>query len=176
MADSYASLEQGLKLGLSDLFGNERVVATLDRSSRDRLVEAGRRAVHLAIAPFLWDEKLGQMLDTGEVTDRLGVSRQAVAKAVDAGRLIALPAGKTRRFPIWQFSFTDHLEIRPQVAELVAAFREVYPEVHPLQIAGWARTPQPELDGISPEVWLDEAGDLEPALVAARRTASALAQ
>src|SRR6516225_9104299 len=105
MADSYASLEQGLKLGLSDVFGNERVVATLDRSSQDRLVEAGRRAVHLAIAPFLWDEKLGQMLDTGEVTDRLGVTRQAVAKAVDAGRLIALPAGNTRRFPIWQFSF-----------------------------------------------------------------------
>jgi hypothetical protein len=116
------------------------------------------------------------MLDTGEVTDRLDVTRQAVAKAVAAGRLIALPAGNTRQFPVWQFNFAAETQIRPVVSEIVRAFREVYPEVRPQHIATWAMTDQPELGGAMPAEWLDKAGDRDALLVAARRAAYALAQ
>lgn len=151
MGEPYATaLMDGLNQGLSDLFADKRMVNALGRRSHEELFEAGRRAVQLAMAPFVWDDKLGPMLDTGEVCERLDVTRQAVAKAVQAGRLIALPAGNTRHFPLWQFSFTEKAEIRPQVADIIAAFREVYPEVRPLQIAGWAMTPQPELDDETP--------------------------
>jgi hypothetical protein len=176
VADFYAQLEEGFRRGLFDLDDDGRVVAILQQRSPEELVQAGRLAAQLAVARFLWDAKLGPMLETGEVIDRLGISRQAVAKAVDAGRLIALPAGKTRRFPVWQFNFGDRVEIRPAVAEIIAAFREVYPEVRPLQIASWAMTAQPELKEMTPAVWLDRAEDLDPLLVAAQRAAWGLAQ
>jgi hypothetical protein len=169
-------LQEGLQQGLADLHDDKRFFVVLERRSPDQLFEAGRVAVRLALAPFLWDDKLGAMLDTTEVTERLGVTRQAVAKAVDAGRLIALPAGNTRHFPVWQFNFGDQTEIRPQVAQVVAAFREVYPDVRPLHIASWAMTSQPELEDTTPAAWLDSAGALEPLLQAAERAAWALEQ
>jgi hypothetical protein len=175
MADSVSYLEEGLKQGLWDL-QEEDVFSTLEQRRPDELVEAGRRAVHLAVARFLWDERLGPMLDTGQVCQQLGVTRQAVAKAVGASRLVALPAGNTRRFPVWQFSFAERTEIRPQVAQIIAAFREIYPDVRPLHIASWAMTVQPELDNATPAAWLDRAGAMEPLLQAAERAAWALAQ
>lgn len=176
MADPFSQIEAGVEQGLAELFDNASVVAVLGRRGGDELFEAGRRAVQLAVSPIVWSERLGPMLDTAQVCKWLGVTRQAVAKAVDTGRLMALPAGKYRRFPAWQFSFANKTAIRGEVAELLAAFREVYPDIRPLQIASWAMTAQPELAGSTPAAWLTEAGAVEPLLDAARRTAVALAQ
>jgi hypothetical protein len=104
-----------------------RGTGLLDRFDPDQLAERARQAVHAGLASFVWEERLGPALETGQVCQELGVSRQAVAKAVVAGRLVALPAGRGRRFPVWQFRlqpvrFGDlgaHLE--------VVAFRRVYP-------------------------------------------------
>ena len=116
------------------------------------------------------------MLDTSQVYKLLGVTRQAVAKAVDSGRLLAIPAGKSRQFPAWQFSFAGRTAVRPEVSEVLSGFRAVSPDVRPLQVASWAMTGQPELEGSTPARWLEVAGPLEPVLLSARRTAAALAQ
>jgi hypothetical protein len=176
MADPLSQVEAGIKQGLSDVFNNETLVALLDRRTEEELFEAGRRAVQLAVSPLIWSERLGPMLDTSQVYEQLAVTRQAVAKAVDAGRLLAIPAGKSRQFPAWQFTFGDGVTIRAEVAEVLAAFREVYPETGPLQIASWAMTAQPELEGATPASWLDEARPLKPVLLSARRAAAALSQ
>ena len=176
MADPFSQIEAGLKQGLAEMFDNQSVVAVLDRRGEEELFEAGRRAVQLAVSPILWSERLGPMLGTAQVCERLGITRQAVAKAVDSRRLLALPAGKSRQFPAWQFIFADKTAIRGEVADLLAAFREVYPDIRPLQIASWAMTPQPELNASTPSAWLAGARELEPLLDAARRTAAALAQ
>lgn len=176
MADSFSQLEAGLKHGLSEVFNNENLVALLDPRSEEELFEAGRRAVQLAVSPLIWSERLGPMLETPQVCEQLGVTRQAVAKAVDSGRLLAIPAGKTRQFPAWQFNFAHRPAIRPEVSEVLAEFRDIYPEVRPLQVASWATTGQIELEGSAPARWLEDARPLEPILVSARRTAAALAQ
>lgn len=176
MADPLSQVEAGLKQGLSDVFSNETLVALLDCRSEHELFEAGRRAVQLAVSPLIWSERLGPMLDTSQVYEQLSVSRQAVAKAVDAGRLLAIPAGKSRQFPAWQFTFGDSVTVRAEVAEVLAAFREVYPDARPLQIASWAMTAQPELEESTPAGWLDEARPLGPLLLSAQRAAAALIQ
>lgn len=177
MADAYAALEEGLKVGLSEAVALlDQEPSFLERHSWDDLVEVGRRSVHLAVAPILWDQRLGPMLDTAEVCDRLGVTRQAVAKAVAAGRLLALPAGRTRRFPLWQFRVGERFEIRSEVGEILSLFRHFFPEVRGLQVASWAMTSQPELDGSTPATWLETGRPFQPVGDAARRAAAALAQ
>lgn len=176
MAHPASELEAGLKEGVAEVLDSEELVALLDQRSKGELFEAGRRAVQLAVSPLIWEQRLGPMLDTAHVWERLGVSRQAVAKAVDAGRLVGIRSGKSRRFPVWQFAFGDQVAIRPQVGEILTAFRGAYPDVTPLQVASWAMTVQPELDGSTPSRWLEEAKPLEPVLLAARRAAAALAQ
>jgi hypothetical protein len=182
MADSHDLLLKGIYQGLDEIFGNEEIIEVLSRRDPEDLIEVGRSAARLAVAPLLWDARLGAMLDTGQVTERLGKSRQAVAKDVDARRLIAIPAARTRRFPVWQFNFfgnnapNSKAEIRPAVAQIVGAFQEIYPAADAHQIAAWAMTPQPELDGETPAQWLDKAEDLGPVLDAASRAAYALAQ
>jgi excisionase family DNA binding protein len=182
MADALAAqedlLEEGFRQCLHLLLDklDARGVKVLEQRSSAELFEVGQRAAQLALALFVEDSRLGPMLETGEVCEQLGVTRQAVAKAVDAGRLIALPAGRTRRFPAWQFAFGAETQIRHEVAEIVTAFQEGYPEVRPNHIASWAMTSQPELKDMTPSAWLEEAGPREPLLDAARRAGWALAQ
>jgi hypothetical protein len=176
MADPVSQVEAGLKQGLSDVFNNETLVALLERRTEEELFEAGRRAVQLAVSPLIWSQRLGPMLDTSLVYEQLTVTRQAVAKAVEAGRLLAIPAGKSRQFPAWQFTFGDSVTIRTEVAEVLAAFREVYPDARPLQIASWAMTAQRELEEYTPAAWLDEARPLGPLLLSSQRAAAALIQ
>lgn len=176
MADAISELEAGLKEALAELSSDSALTVLLGQRPEAELFEAGRRAVQVAVSPLIWSERLGPMLDTAKVSERLGVTRQALAKAVTSGRMLAVPAGKSRRFPVWQFNFADQVVVRPEVAELLAAFRSIYPEVRPLQVASWAMTPQPELDGATPARWLETAGPLGPLISSAKRTAAALAQ
>lgn len=177
MADSYSALEEGLKVGLYEAVEDLQSTGLLDRIDPDQLAERARQAVHAALASFVWEERLGPALETGQVCQELGVSRQAVAKAVVAGRLVALPAGRSRRFPVWQFRMQPgRFEMRAEVAEVVGAFRRTYPEVTAVQIAAWARTTQPELDGATPAEWLERERPAHPVVLAAERAASALAQ
>lgn len=176
MSDAVDYLSEGLQRGLLELSAENETIGQLEKRDEEELREAGRRAVHLAAAPLLWAERLGPTLSTAEVCQALDNSRQAVAKAIDAGRLIAIPAGRTRQFPIWQFNFSDPATVRGEVADLLRTFRAAYAEIRPLQIASWAMTSQPELDGTTPATWLERALPLEPLLLSARRTAAALAQ
>ncbi len=156
---------------------SDELVAVIERFDEDRLREAGQQAVLLAVASLLWNDRLGATWTTSEVRERLGVTRQAVAKAVDAGKLIGISAGNTRRFPVWQFSTAaNKVRINDWVAPIIARFREVYPDVQPVQIASWAMTHQPELDGGTPSEWMTSDKPVEPVLLAAERTATALAQ
>lgn len=177
MADAYSVIEDGLRAGLAevvDQLGPEQEL--LDRYGWEGLFEIGKRAAQMITAPILWDQRLGPMMDTAQVCELLGVSRQAVAKKVAAGQLLALPAGRTRRFPTWQFHLGAHTEVRVEVAAILTAFRDTYPDLRPYQVAAWAMTPQPELGGDTPARWLEAARPPESLVTAARRAGAALAQ
>lgn len=132
----------------------------------------GRRAALLAVAETVWHDRLGPLLDVGEVKTLLGVgTRQAVHDLARRGRLLALPgrAGRTA-YPAFQFRHSGRpYEVLPK---LLKCFHDA--SVRPHTLAAWFATPQGSLGGLTPVAWME--GERDPALLleAARRTAARL--
>lgn len=181
MADALASLKEGLERGLSEIVELHGVEldAAIDEGDLESVREIGRRAAALAASSLLWQHRVGgQLVDTAWVCEHLNVTRQAVAKKVATGQLIALPGGRSRQYPTWQFTAAIDTPalVLADVPRIIAAFREVYPDTTPVQIAAWANKVQPELEGRTPADWIDTGQPPEPLVLAARRAAAALAQ
>lgn len=82
----------------------------------------GRRAALLAASGLLWERKIGRLLSAGEVSELLGVSKQAVSQQVKAGSLLALPVGRRGYgFPHWQFG--PNGQPLPGLTGVLRAFR-----------------------------------------------------
>jgi hypothetical protein len=135
---------------------------------------AVRRAARLAVAEQAWAERLGTLLDTRDVVELLGVSKQRVSALARDHRLIALSQGGRMRFPAWQFATND-----PEDREaLAAAHHELVGtgSVSPWTAASWFQQEHPELDARDPVSFVREDGDRTRLLAAARRDAARLAQ
>jgi hypothetical protein len=102
----------------------------------------------------------------GSVAD-ISVPRKSMPDEAFAGTLLAA-------------SDSVHLELADWPSEalgvVLAAFRDVCSDIDPRLIASWAMTPQPELDGHSPTIWIGEGRSTERVILAAQRAAAALAQ
>ena len=119
---------------------------------------------------------MGEKLNTTQVAELLGVSRQALAKRQISGSLLGLPGRGTTWYPAWQFDIETQ-SIRPEVSDLIAAFREHLSDTDPHTIASWASTPQDEdLDGHTPIQWLQSRLDSDQLVTAAHRAAFWLSQ
>jgi Helix-turn-helix domain len=115
-----------------------------------------------------------ELLNTRDVLELLGVSKQRVSALARDHRLIALPQGARMRFPAWQFSTTD-----PQDREALAAAhleRVSSGHVSPSTAASWFQEEHPELDARDPVSYLRDGGDRTHLLTVASRDAARLAQ
>lgn len=140
-----------------------RAVLGEPRSFAERAVEAS------APLPSPWDELVGPFLRSEGVQARLGISRQAVAAKAARRRLLrTITADGEHLYPLWQF---DRSGLVPGLAEILAVFPER--SVDGWTVAGWLRTPDPDLDESPLGALL--RGDLDRVRVAARTAASALA-
>jgi hypothetical protein len=151
--------------------------ALLDDLLPEKARDYGLRAARVAVAPIIWSQAVGERLDTGQAMELLGVTRQALAKRVQAGSLLGLPGRGTTYYPTWQFDF-DRCEVRPITRQILAAFAEEVERPDPYAVAAWATTPQDEdLDGFSPAEWIVKDGDRDERVLveAARRAAARLA-
>jgi hypothetical protein len=115
--------------GLRDGF-NERLGGLLERHDEllsDLSYEAakalGAQGADAAVAPLIWAAAVGDRWPTSTVTEFLHVTRQALHKRLAKGTILGLPGNGTTWFPVWQFD-VDAREVRPTVAEVIAAFRE----------------------------------------------------
>lgn len=130
---------------------------------------AVRRAARLAVAEQAWEERLGELLDTRDVVDVLGVSRQRVSKLVAEHRLIALPHAGRPRFPAWQFAAPSG-----EARDLLAASHQALVDtggLSPWSAASWFQAGHPELDGEDPVGFLRAGGEHGRILRAAERDA-----
>ncbi|MBE2316662.1 DNA-binding protein [Solirubrobacter sp. CPCC 204708] len=101
---------------------------------------------------------LADALTRQQAAELLGISPQAVSKRHAAGSLVALARGREQHFPAWQFHEGATL---PGLAEVIAA----YPG-GALSLSTWATTPNPDLEGRSPERTLTRRGGVEQVLAA----------
>lgn len=150
--------------------------ADLEKLDPDEARAMGRRAAESALAAARWSQVVGDRLNTTAVADLLGISRQALAKRQAAGSLLGLPGNGTTWYPTWQFDLLAR-KVRPEVRQVIGAFRDRLDEVEPMAIASWAATDQAEdLDGLSPREWIKSGRDAQRLRTAADRAASRLSQ
>ncbi len=166
------ALQEGFTGRLATLV--DRHPEAVGQLDRDAARELGARGAEAALAPLIWAAAVGERWPTTMVTEFLSVTRQALHKRVVNGTALGLPGRGTTLFPVWQFDLGSH-EVRPVVAEVIAAFRDELGPVEPLLIASWATTDQPEL-GMAPEEWLEKDKDPTELARIARRAATELAR
>ena len=123
---------------------------------------AGHRA-HLAVTAFTPDE----------VATGLGVSASRVRQKRLARALWAISDGQTWVFPVLQFETGDNGGPTRQIRGLDQVFQALPADLHPVAVAGFLRTPQPDLfhrRPMTPVEWLRDGGDVDQAVTAAANT------
>jgi hypothetical protein len=128
----------------------------------------------VVLAGDAWGRALGELLTSAEARILLGgISREALRKRVLSGSVIALrDDADLIRYPRWQFDAANSV---PFAA--IKKLNEIFGEagLEPWTIAAFATAPQVELDDQTPVDAFADA-DLEPLLLAARRTVADLAR
>lgn len=155
---------------LGDRFAAEVAALVDDQDLDDEVI---RRAARLAVAEQAWQQRLGTLLQTRDVVELLGVSRQRVSTLAGEHRLIALATERSGiRYPAWQFKLTP-----VQRARAATAHRLLVDEGHvsPWTAASWLMTRHEDIDAGDPAAAI-AAGDVEQVLAAARRDAWRLSQ
>lgn len=112
----------------------------------------GRVAANMAVADG--------SLTTAQVAELLGRAEANVRRSRLNGDLYApepSAAGRTLRFPRWQFS--DGGRVTPGLRQVLAAL-PVY--LHPLSVEKFMTDGNDELDGQSPVQWLTGGGPVDP--------------
>ncbi|CAN5725838.1 hypothetical protein BH24ACT5_BH24ACT5_04890 [soil metagenome] len=165
---------------LATAFADGVGTLTLDDSAGDEVIEAARQAGHRFAATRRWAQVVGDRLDTTALRAALGLSRQALAKRVEAGTIIAVPGTGTTWYPTWQFHPApdgDRLEVRPIISVLLRRFRDALgADTAGPNVVSWAATEQPELDHTTPQAWIRAGGADDVVVLAAERAAAALAR
>lgn len=176
MGDALKWIEEGFDQELGSILASRlEANVCLDTLGDHEALELGRRGAREALAPLLWKTLAGDVLDTTQVGELLDVTRQAINKRIRHHSLLALPGKRTTYFPTWQFDF-DRREIRPVVKDLLQVFVAALGDLDPFVVTSWARSPQhDELDGMTPQEWIDKGGDDAPLKLSAERAAAALA-
>jgi hypothetical protein len=141
---------------LANILSAPEVSATLPS---DDPLSAARLRGTIAKTQLLSAE--GGCIPTKEVKVILGISEQAIDKRRRAGKLIALPAGRSYVFPRWQFTLGSTLP------GLEAVLQRLAGQINdPWMQAAWMLNPNLQLGGKSPLVQL-KRGHLEAVLQAA---------
>lgn len=163
MADSLEHLKEGFADALNDV-PQDIIVNLPPEVAR----ELGRDAARSVVAPLVWRDRLGETLNTTQVATYLKLSRQALAKRMQAGTILGLPGRGTTLYPVWQFKPRLD-EVRDEAREILKIFADEPGGLNPYTVAAWMRTSSEDLHGLTPEEWLREKHDPEPVYDAARR-------
>ena len=107
---------RSLAVSIAALSARDLKEAANQETDIDVLMEALRRALaknanHAALSQLQLTTRMqallkveGGSIKVGEVQKILGISRQAIARRREQGKLLALPLSRTFLFPAWQFS------------------------------------------------------------------------
>jgi hypothetical protein len=134
---------------------------------REAFVAAGTEiaghTAHLAVTAFTAEE----------VATGLGISASRVRQKRLAGEMWAISDGQTWVFPVLQFETGDNNGPTRQIRGLDRVFKALPADLHPAAVAGFLRTPQPDLfhgRPVTPIEWLRDGGDVDQAIDAASNT------
>lgn len=119
---------------------------------------------------------LGRLISTAytanDVAAGLGISQSRVRQRRLSGELWAIADGATWLFPVLQFERDANGGPTRQIRGLGEVFPALPDDLHPVAIAGFLHTPQPDLEvngrPVAPLEWLRSGGDVAAVLTAAQ--------
>lgn len=133
----------------------------------DLAAEMSRLIKAMVAAPPTLVELVGPVCATGQAVAWLGVSRQALNKAVGERRVVAVRSSDGKWFyPTWQFSRTGVGS--DKIAPVLDRLRSTMDEA---AAAAWFIHPNPQLDGQTPVEWMAADGSREALYSAAKAAA-----
>lgn len=95
---------------------------------------------------------VGPLCSTADLSDWLGVSRQAINKAIKEGRILAVRTGRGDwRYPTWQLDNAGGL-----VANLAATVQRFHGRIDATTAAAWFIIENHDLDNLTPAAWLHQ--------------------
>lgn len=138
-------------------------------------LEAADEAARLAVAALRsagsLDQLIGPSCSTSEMAAWWGVSRQAIHKAINQQRVVAVQdPRRTWHFPTWQLR-SDRTPI-----EGISRCLEIMSELPQAAAAAWFIRPNAFLDDLTPAQWLSRGKQPSLAATAARKYATAYAR
>ncbi|MDO5728086.1 MAG: hypothetical protein Q4P71_00495 [Actinomycetaceae bacterium] len=111
------------------------------------------------------EDRVGTVCTTADLVEWMGISRQAINKAIKEARILAVRKGRGAwLYPIWQL--TADYQILPGLAHVLGRMHGVLDAV---SIAEWFITHHSDLDGQSPAQWLTDGLDVSPVIALAER-------
>lgn len=111
------------------------------------------------------EDRVGTVCTTADLVEWMGISRQAINKAVKEARILAVRKGRgSWLYPIWQLS-ADY-QILPGLPHVLARMHGV---IDGFCIAEWFITKHSDLDGYTPAEWLSDERDVSPVVASAER-------
>lgn len=155
------------------------------QASRDNMHRLARFAEAFLAAPASLNSLVGTVCRTGNVCDWLGVSRQAVMKAVKEGRLLGFRTlDRKWVFPTWQFSspqaYASCVKMLPPVLDILrsrglddfqCAIWFFAPNALLAKVANGTETPGPKVSWPTPEGWVRNAKSLDDLIACAKKAA-----
>ena len=144
-----------------------RISATLPENIDDEVAERLLHTVSAFCSPDINSlQGIGEVIHTPQMVEMLGISRQAVHKAMRCGRVVAVPDGRRWAYPLWQIS-----DIGTILDGVPAVQARLHGRVDELRSARWWVRKLGKLDGISPAEWLRTGRDLTRVVAAAEQFA-----
>ena len=176
--------EQFLETIRTMLLARPRASADASRENMHRLA---RFAQAFLAAPTSLNTLVGPVCRTGNVCDWLGVSRQAIMKAVRDGRLLGFRTlDRKWVYPTWQFSspqaYANCVQMLPPILDILESrglndFDRAKwcfaPNALLAKAAAGSDQPGPQTDWPSPEGWIRNDKPLEDLISAAKKATPA---
>lgn len=156
-------------------------------ASRENMHRLARLAQAFLASPTSLNNLVGPVCRTGNVCDWLGVSRQAIMKAVRDGRLLGFRTlDRKWVYPAWQFSsaqaYANCVRMLPPVVDILGSrglndFDRAKwcftPNALLAKAAAGSDQPGPQSEWPSPEGWIRNAKPLEDLILAAKKASPA---
>ena len=156
-------------------------------ASRENMHRLARLAQAFLASPTSLNNLVGPVCRTGNVCDWLGVSRQAIMKAVRDGRLLGFRTlDRKWVYPAWQFSsaqaYANCVRMLPPVVDILGSrglndFDRAKwcftPNALLAKAAAGSDQPGPQSEWPSPEGWIRNAKPLEDLILAAKKATPA---
>lgn len=156
-------------------------------ASRENMHRLARLVQAFLASPTSLNNLVGPVCRTGNVCDWLGVSRQAIMKAVRDGRLLGFRTlDRKWVYPAWQFSsaqaYANCVRMLPPVVDILGSrglndFDRAKwcftPNALLAKAAAGSDQPGPQSEWPSPEGWIRNAKPLEDLILAAKKATPA---